>query len=420
MSTQLQLARKGKVTVEMKAAAKGEPVGAKQLRKLIACGKAVLPANVKHKRLRPIAIGAGLRTKVNANIGTSPLMASLRGELQKMKISVRYGADTVMDLSTGGNIDAIRRAIVKKAAVPIGTVPVYQAFVGKDLGEVSEDDLFNSIELHCNDGVDFITVHCGVTRKAMPLVRKRLVGTVSRGGSLLLHWMACNEKESPLYKNFDWVLETAKKLDVTLSLGDGLRPGCLKDATDRAQLQELRLLGKLAKRAKEKGVQAMVEGPGHVPLNDIGRNVKLQKRLCGNAPFYVLGPIVTDIAPGYDHITSAIGGALAAYYGADFLCYVTPSEHLSLPSVQDVKEGVIAARIAGHAADIAKGIKGARAWDDKMSLCRRKLDWAGMFGLAIDKEKAIAYRKRSKMRGKECTMCGKYCALKDLQEVSRK
>ncbi len=420
MSTQLQLARKGKVTVEMKAAAKGEPVGAKQLRKLIASGKAVLPANIKHKRLRPIAIGAGLRTKVNANIGTSPLMASLREELQKMKISVQYGADTVMDLSTGGDINAIRRAILKKAAVPIGTVPVYQAFVGKDLRDVSEDDLFNSIELHCNDGVDFITVHCGVTRKAMPFVRKRLAGTVSRGGSLLLHWMACNEKENPLYKNFDWVLETAKKLDVTLSLGDGLRPGCLKDATDRAQLQELRLLGKLAKRAKAKGVQAMVEGPGHVPLNDIERNVKLQKRLCGNAPFYVLGPIVTDIAPGYDHITSAIGGALAAYHGADFLCYVTPSEHLSLPNVQDVKEGVIAARIAGHAADIAKGIKGARAWDDKMSLYRRKLDWAGMFGLAIDKEKAIAYRKRSKMRGKECTMCGKYCALKDLQEVSRK
>jgi phosphomethylpyrimidine synthase len=412
MTTQLEYAKKGKITREMQAAAKSEPVNARQLRKLIAAGKAVLPANSRHRNLRPIAIGSALRTKVNANIGTSPIKASLKEELKKMQVAVAAGADAVMDLSIGGNIDAIRKAIMRKASVPIGTVPIYQAFVGKKLDSVSEDDMFNAIEKHCKDGVDFITVHSGVTRKAIPLVRKRLTGVVSRGGSLLLRWMQCNEKENPLYKNFEYVLEIARQRDVTLSLGDGLRPGCLHDATDRAQLQELRLLGSLAKRAKAKGVQVMIEGPGHVPLNEIEKNMRLQQRLCNNAPFYVLGPIVTDIAPGYDHITSAIGGALAAYYGAAFICYVTPSEHLSLPSVQDVKDGVIAARIAGHAADIAKGLKGARNWDDRMSFYRKKLDWKKMFQLAIDKEKAIAYRKRSKIKGKECTMCGEFCAMK--------
>ncbi len=413
MSTQLECAKAWKITREMQQAAKSEPVNARQLMRLIAAGKAVLPANSRHKNLKPIAIGAALRTKVNANIGTSPLKASLKEELQKMWIAVKHGADAVMDLSIGGNIDAIRKAILCRASVPIGTVPVYQAFVGKSVGDVTEDDLFNAIQKHCKDGVDFITVHAGVTKKAIPLVRKRLTGVVSRGGSLLLRWMQCNALENPLYKNFDYVLEIAKENDVTLSLGDGLRPGCLKDATDRAQLQELKLLGKLGKRAKAKGVQAMIEGPGHVPLNEIEKNMRLQQRLCNNAPFYVLGPIVTDIAPGYDHITSAIGGALAAYYGAAFICYVTPSEHLSLPSVQDVKEGVIAARIAGHAADIAKGLRNARHWDDEMSFYRKKLDWKKMFQLAIDREKAIAYRKRSKIKGKECTMCGEFCAMKE-------
>lgn len=412
MTTQLEYAKAGKITKEMRAAAKSEPVNARQLMHLIAIGKAVLPANIEHKNLRPIAIGSALRTKVNANIGTSPIKASLKEELKKMRVAVAAGADAVMDLSIGGNIDEIRRKILRRATVPIGTVPVYQAFVEKSVRDVSEDDLFNAIAKHYNDGVDFITVHAGVSRKAIPLVRKRLTGVVSRGGSLLLHWMQCNEKENPLLKNFDYILEIAQQLDVTLSLGDGLRPGCLHDATDRAQLQELRLLGSLAKRAKAKGVQAMIEGPGHVPLNEIEKNMRLQQRLCNNAPFYVLGPIVTDIAPGYDHITSAIGGALAAYYGASFLCYVTPSEHLALPSAQDVKDGVIAARIAGHAADIAKGLKGARAWDDEMSFYRKKLDWKKMFQLAIDKEKAIAYRKRSKIKGKECTMCGEFCAMK--------
>lgn len=412
--TQLQYARKGKISKEMRAAAKSEPVSPVKLRKLIASGKAVLPANVKHKKLEPIAIGAGLRTKVNANIGSSPLHASLKEELRKARVAVKYGADTVMDLSLGGNIDRIRRTIVKSASVPIGTVPIYQAFVGRNLRDVSEEEMFKVVEKHCNDGVDFITLHAGVSRKALPLVKKRLAGVVSRGGSLLLKWIACTGKENPLYKNFDYVLEIAKQNDVTLSLGDGLRPGSIKDASDRAQMQELRLLALLGKKAKKKGVQVMIEGPGHIPLHQIERNVKLQKRLCNGSPFYVLGPIVTDVAAGYDHITSAIGGALAAYHGVDFLCYVTPAEHLSLPSVQDVKEGVIAARIAGHAADIAKGLKGARDWDDKISLYRKKLDWRKVFQLAIDREKAVAYRKRSKMRGKECTMCGKYCALRDL------
>jgi len=412
--TQLQEAEKGKITAEMRAAAKGEPVSAAKLRKLIAAGKAVLPANARHNGLKPIAIGAGLRTKVNANIGASPLHANLKEELCKLSVALHAGADTVMDLSIGGNIDAIRKQILRKARVPIGTVPVYQAFVGRKVADVSEDSMFNAIEKHCSDGVDFITVHSGVTRKALPLARKRLTGVVSRGGSLLLRWMAQTGKENPLYRNFDCLLEIAKENDATLSLGDGLRPGCLKDATDRAQLQELRLLGKLVRKARAAGVQAMVEGPGHVPINQIEKNIKLQKKICGGAPFYVLGPLVTDIAPGYDHITSAIGGALAAYYGADFLCYVTPSEHLALPSVQDVKEGVIAARIAGHAADIAKGIKGARDWDDSMSFYRKKLNWNKMFELAIDGEKAGAYRRNSHAKGKRCTMCGEFCAMKGL------
>jgi len=412
--TQLDIARSGKVSREVRFAVKSEPVSAEKLRKLIASGKAVVPANELHKKLKPMAIGQGLRTKVNANLGTSQLSASLRQELEKMDIAIKYGADAVMDLSTGGDIDRIRREIVKRSTVPVGTVPVYQAFAGKDLKDVTDEDLFAAIEKHCNDGVDFVTLHCGVTRKALPLSKKRLAGVVSRGGSLLLKWIACNKAENPLYKNFDHLLEIAREHDVTLSLGDGLRPGCIKDATDKPQLLELRVLAKLAKRARAANVQVIIEGPGHIPLNEIEKNVKLQKKLSGNTPFYVLGPIVTDIAPGYDHITSAIGGALAAFHGVDFLCYVTPSEHLCLPNVQDVKEGVIAAKIAGHAADIANGLKDARKQDDKISFYRKSLDWKKSFEYALDKEKAIAYRKRSKAKGKDCTMCGELCALKEL------
>ncbi len=412
--TQLDIAKSGRVSKEVRLAAKDEPVTAENLRKLIASGNAVLPANELHKKLKPLAIGQGLKTKVNANIGTSQMNASLKKELEKMDIAIKYGADAVMDLSTGGNIDRIRKEIVKRSKVPVGTVPIYQAFVGKSIKDVTEEDMFAAIEKHCNDGVDFVTVHCGVTKKALPLSKKRLAGVVSRGGSLLLKWISCNKAENPLYKNFDYLLEIAREHDVTLSLGDGLRPGCIKDATDKAQLLELRLLAKLAKKARAANVQVLMEGPGHVPLNEIEKNIKLQKKLSENTPFYVLGPIVTDIAPGYDHITSAIGGALAAYYGADFLCYVTPSEHLCLPNLQDVKDGVIAAKIAGHVADIAKGLKGAQKRDDKISFYRKNLNWKKTFDLALDKEKAISYRKRSKAKKKNCTMCGELCALKEL------
>ena len=412
--TQLDIAKSGKISKEVRFAAKDEPVTAEKLRKLIASGKAVLPANELHKKLKPMAIGQGLKTKVNANIGTSQLNASLKKELEKMDIAIKFGADAVMDLSTGGNIDKLRKEIVKRSTVPIGTVPIYQAFAKKDIKDVTEDDMFAAIEKHCNDGVDFVTVHCGVTKKQLSLSKKRLAGVVSRGGSLLLKWISCNKTENPLYKNFDYLLEILREHDVTLSLGDGLRPGCIKDATDKPQLLELRLLSKLAKKARAANVQVIIEGPGHVPLNEIEKNVKLQKKLSGNTPFYVLGPIVTDIAPGYDHITSAIGGALAAYHGADFLCYVTPSEHLCLPDVQDVKEGVIASKIAGHAADIARGLKGARMQDDKISFYRKNLNWKKTFDFVLDKEKAVAYRKRSKAKKKDCTMCGELCALKGL------
>ncbi len=412
--TQLDIAKSGKVSREVRFAAKNEPVSAEGLRRLIASGKAVLPANELHKKLKPIAIGQGLKTKINANLGTSKLNASLKKELEKMDVAIKFGADAVMDLSTGGNIDRIRKEIIKRSNVPVGTVPIYQAFAGKGIKDVTGDDMFAAIEKHCNDGVDFVTLHCGVTKKALSLSKKRLAGVVSRGGSLLLKWIACNSAENPLYKNFDYVLEIARKHDVTLSLGDGLRPGCIKDATDKLQLLELKLIASLAKRARAANVQVLIEGPGHIPLNQIEKNVKLQKKLSGNTPFYVLGPIVTDIAPGYDHITSAIGGALAAFYGADFLCYVTPSEHLCLPNVQDVKEGIIAAKIAAHAADLASRLKGVQEQDDKISFYRRNLNWKKMFDLALDKEKAIAYRKKSKAKGKNCTMCGELCSLKGL------
>jgi len=391
-------------------------------------GTIVVPAN-RHRRLaRPRAVGAGLRVKVNANIGTSPDLCDPAAELAKLDAALGAGADAVMDLSTGGDIDAIRREILARCPVPVGTVPIYQAAVEaakrrKSLVEVTAEEFLDVIERQARDGVDFITVHCGVTRESVARLRQqgRVAGVVSRGGACTIEWMSRNNRENPLYEHYDRLLAIAREHDVTLSLGDGLRPGCLADATDRAQVQELVILGELVQRARAAGVQAMVEGPGHVPIDQIELNMRLQKELCHGAPFYVLGPLVTDIAPGYDHITAAIGGAWAAYYGADFLCYVTPSEHLRLPTADDVRQGVTVLRIAAHAADIAKGVPGAAAWDLEMSQARKALDWDRQIGLAIDPTHARAvFDSAPKKTGGECTMCGDFCAMKRMSEVDKK
>lgn len=418
--TQLENARNNIITNEMKQAALREGVDTNYIRSAIAEGTVIITKNKNHKSIEPLAIGKGLSTKVNANIGTSQDRVSLREELKKLHIAVKAGADAVMDLSTGGPVDEIRRVILKDSPVPIGTVPVYQAAMeavrkGKSFVELEADELFEIIERHAEDGVDFITVHCGVTQQSVERIRKegRFMGIVSRGGALTAEWMNFNKKENPLFENYDRLLKIAKKYDMVLSLGDGLRPGCLADATDRGQVEELVILGELAQKAVSEDVQVMIEGPGHVPINQIEANILLQKRLCHGAPFYVLGPLVTDIAPGYDHITSAIGGAIAGTAGADFLCYVTPSEHLRLPTVEDVKEGVIASKIAAHAADIAKGVKGAMSRDIQMAKARKALNWDEQIRLSVDPEKARRLRESSLPSDKEvCTMCGSLCAIK--------
>ncbi len=418
--TQLEKARKGLMTEEMKIAAREENVAPEYIRKGIAEGTIVICRNINHQTIKPLAIGKGLRTKTNANIGTSKDHTDLNLELKKLKIAVDAGADAVMDLSTGGNLAAIRKKVMRKSTVAIGTVPIYQAAVkmiqkGKAISEMTADDIFEVIEENGRDGVDFITVHCGVTRLSVSALKsqKRILGIVSRGGSMTANWMDCNKKENPLYEDYDRLLEIARRYDMVLSLGDGLRPGAIDDATDQAQLQELIILGKLAARARAVGVQEMIEGPGHVPLTEIVTNIKLQKEICQNAPFYVLGPLPTDIAPGYDHITSAIGGAIAGAAGADFLCYVTPAEHLRLPTLDDVRDGVVAARIAAHIADIAKGVNKAREKDRKMSLYRKNFDWQGQVDLSIDPQKTIALLEKSKSAKNEgCTMCGEFCAIK--------
>ncbi|MFH1641964.1 MAG: phosphomethylpyrimidine synthase ThiC [Nanoarchaeota archaeon] len=417
--TQLEKAKNNEITKEMEYVSRKENIDIQELVKEIAGGRVVITASKLHKQLAPIGIGNKLKVKVNANIGSSPNRHSVEEELEKLKISINAGADTVMDLSTGGDIDLIRRKIIESSKVPIGTVPIYQAIVEKgNVLDLTENDFLLGIKKHIEDGVDFITIHAGLTKETLPLIKKRLMGVVSRGGSFTAKWMQQNDKENPIYTNFDKIIKMAKKHDVTLSLGDGLRPGCIKDNTDAAQLFELKKLGELAKVAYEQNVQVMIEGPGHVPLNKIKENIELQKKYCSNAPFYVLGPIVTDIAPGYDHITSAIGGALAAYYGANFLCYVTSAEHLGLPTANEVKEGVIASRIAAHAADIARGIKGAQDWDDKMSEARSKLDWKEMIRLSIDPKKASKIRERCIDADPDvCSMCGKFCAVKISKEL---
>ena len=393
MATQMQLAREGKITEAMRQAAQSEHIEAETLRERIAKGTVALCANINHAALKPCAVGEGLSTKVNANIGTSSTYPDIEPELKKLDEAVKCGADAVMDLSTGNHIDVSRRRIIEHSPIMVGTVPIYQATVRaiREHGavvEMTEEDLLSTIEEQAKDGADFMTLHCGVTLDAIQRMRRqgRVMDIVSRGGSFIAGWMLHNERENPLYERYDDILDICEKYDVTISLGDGMRPGCTADATDRAQLTELITLGELVDRAWKRGVQVMVEGPGHVPYNQIAANMTLEKRLCRNAPFYVLGPLVTDIAPGYDHITAAIGGTLAAASGADFLCYVTPAEHLALPTIEDVHTGVITSRIAAHAADLVKGIPGAADWDRKMAQARKVLDWDAQLALAIDPE----------------------------------
>lgn len=423
--TQMIKARAGIITPEMEAAGKREKVSPEVIRQGIAAGTIALPANINHTSLEPCAIGRGLRTKVNANIGTSTDFPDPEVEMEKLRQVVDAGADAVMDLSTGPGITATRRRMLAASPLPVGTVPIYQATAEANarygaMVKLTADHLFGVIAEQCKDGVDFITVHCGVTRQVIDVLRKRrrVTDIVSRGGAFLTGWMLHHDVENPLYERYDELLDIALRYDVTLSLGDGLRPGCLADATDGPQIQELLVLGELVERAWARGVQVMVEGPGHVPLNQIRANVELQKSLCKGAPFYVLGPLVTDVAPGYDHITAAIGGALAAWAGADFLCYVTPAEHLGLPDAKDVRDGIIASRIAGHAADIAKGVPGALDWDLSMAKARKALDWTGQIALSMDPAHAAAVREQKNPdHRKECSMCGEFCAMKVVAEA---
>ncbi|MBN2383384.1 phosphomethylpyrimidine synthase ThiC [bacterium] len=425
--TQMQAARQGTVTPAMKHVLEQEQIEEASLLEDLASGTIVIPANKNHNLINPKAIGRGVTTKINANIGTSPDDCDPDRELEKLRIVEEAGADTYMDLSIGGDLNAIRRVLIEQSTIPIGTVPLYQAHLEqiaqkKGLRDLTVDDLFRVIETQARDGVDFMTVHCGVTQATIErlLTEGRLMNVVSRGGSFLVEWMLYHKAENPLYEYFDRLLGIALEHDVTLSLGDGFRPGCLADSTDRAQIQELIFLGELTKRAWDRGVQVMIEGPGHMPLNHVAHNIFLEKQLCHGAPFYVLGPIVTDIAPGYDHITSAIGGAIAAANGADFLCYVTPAEHLCLPTPDDVREGVIAARIAAHAADIAKGIPGALERDLAMAHKRKEHDWEGQIALALDPLKARSKRDPNALTDKDtCTMCGEFCAIKVINRSFR-
>lgn len=421
MTTLKEKAAHGEISEEVRLCAEREGVSAERLSEGVASGRVVIPWNRKNRLEKPCAIGEGLRTKINANLGTSKDAPDPEKELEKLRVALEAGADTIMDLSTGGPIDEVRKLIREHCPVPLGTVPIYQAAVEavevrhKAIVKMTVDEIFSAILKHAEDGVDFMTVHCGITREVLTRLenKERVLGVVSRGGSFIIEWMIYNNRENPLYENFDRLLEIAREYEVTLSLGDGIRPGCLADATDGPQIQELIILGELTQRAWEAGVQVMIEGPGHVPLDQIEANIKLEKRLCHGAPFYVLGPLPTDIAPGYDHIVGAIGGAIAAAAGADFLCYVTPAEHLRLPSVEDVKEGVIASKIAAHVADIAKGIPGAFEKDLAMARARAALDWEAQIKLSLDPEKARGYRiEGGASKSKACTMCGEYCAIK--------
>jgi phosphomethylpyrimidine synthase len=421
--TQIEEARRGRITASLRSIAQSEGLEPEDLLPLVAAGRVIIPHNPRHDSLRPVGIGKTLRTKVNVNLGTSKDFPSLAEELEKVDISLKYQTDTLMDLSTGGDLPKIRRAILKKAPIPLGTVPIYQAAIGAiathgSIVEMTADELFSVVESQAREGVDFMTVHCGLTSKAIERLKRqgRVADIVSRGGAFHLAWILHNERENPFFEQYDRLLEIAHKYDITLSLGDGLRPGSILDATDRPQIEELLTLGELVKRAWDQNVQVMVEGPGHVPLDQVEMNVKLQKRICQEAPFYVLGPLVTDIGAGYDHIVAAIGGTVAAAAGADFLCYVTPSEHLGLPSVDDVRQGLVASKIAAHAADIVKGVKGALERDHKISEARKKLNWAEQQRLAIDPFKFEEIRKKRKSKTKACSMCGDFCAMRIVSE----
>lgn len=424
METIKEKAANGIITEEMEIVAKEEALSPEYIMKGIADGTIVIPFNKKHTALTKIkGIGKGLRVKINANIGTSPYHMDLEEEIEKLEIALKFGTDSVMDLSLGSILNNVRKEIINISPVMVGTVPIYQ--VGfelskkkKSIEEMKIEDFLNVIREQAEDGVDFMTIHSGITMDAVNSMEKegRILDIVSRGGAFLVKWMKKNRKENPLYTHYDEIISLLKKYDVTISIGDGMRPGAVLDSTDRGQIQELLNLGELAQKAWDAGVQVIIEGPGHIPLNEIEANVLLEKKLCQGAPFYVLGPIVTDVAPGYDHITGAIGGALAALYGADFLCYVTPSEHLKLPDTNDVKLGVIASRIAAHAVDIVRGKD--TEWDRKISESRKRLDWEEQINLSLDKEKARGYRESSEI-GEEsvCTMCGKYCAIKQIIEA---
>jgi phosphomethylpyrimidine synthase len=424
--TQLEAVRRSRTpTVEMEDAARDEPLSPGAICSLVEAGQAVVLTSKVHRPSRPCAVGTGLRTKVNANIGTSKDYADEEKELAKLGAAEAAGADAVMDLSTGGDIRAVRRAVIEAASVPIGSVPVYSAAAhaasrGEAVMQMTADEMIEAVREHMADGVSFVTIHCGVTREVIRTLDAgtRVCGMVSRGGTFLATWMRHNGQENPLYERYDELIDMAREYDCTFSLGDGLRPGALADAMDRPQVHELMVLGELRDRATAAGVQVMIEGPGHVPIHQIETQIRLEKELCGGAPFYVLGPLVTDVAPGYDHITSAIGGAIAASAGADFLCYVTPSEHLSLPDVDQVREGVIAARIAAHAGDIGKGLAGAAEWDARMSASRRRRDWAGQLECCLDPEVARKIREAGRPNDEDvCSMCGEYCVFKLADEA---
>jgi phosphomethylpyrimidine synthase len=418
----MDAARKGIVTEQMETVARKENMRVEDLMARMAKGTVIIPANRNHLNIDPEGVGDGLRTKINVNLGISKDCCNIDVEMEKVRHALKLGAESIMDLSNFGKTREFRQALVKESGAMIGTVPIYDAvgFYEKNLSDITADEFFKVVEAHVEDGVDFLTIHCGMNRRTAERIDKhdRLTSIVSRGGSLLYAWMKHNDAENPFYEYYDRLLDICEKYDVTLSLGDGCRPGSIHDATDAVQVQEMIELGELTKRAWERNVQVMIEGPGHMALNEIAANMVLEKRLCHGAPFYVLGPLVTDVAPGYDHITSAIGGAVAAASGANFLCYVTPAEHLRLPTLDDMKEGIIASRIAAHAADIANGLPGARTWDDKMSQARADLDWEAMFSLSMDEEKARAYRESSKPEHEDsCSMCGKMCAVRTMKRL---